>query len=135
MGVAPTLLADLVLMAHAAVVAFVIGGQVAFMLGGRYGWEWVRGFALRLVHLLLVLFIAAQTWLGQWCPLTTWEQALRAAAGESPYRESFIGHWLGRLLYVELPWWAFVAGYSAFLALVGVTWWRVPPRRRGVRAG
>ena len=62
--------------------------------------------------------IALQSWLGQLCPLTVWEQALRQRAGEATYRASFVEHWLSALLYVEAPWWAFVLGYSLLLALV-----------------
>ncbi|GAP66663.1 hypothetical protein MBSD_n1974 [Mizugakiibacter sediminis] len=121
-------LADALLVAHAGVVAFVVLGEAAFLLGGRRGWRWVRGLRLRLAHLALTGFIAAQTWLGELCPLTLWEQALRARAGEATYRGSFIGHWLDRLLYIDAPWWAFVVAYTAFLALVALTWRLVPPQ-------
>lgn len=122
-------LADALVAAHAGVVAFVVLGEAAFLLGGWRGWRWVRRLWLRLAHLALTGFIAAQTWLGELCPLTLWEQALRARAGEATYRGSFIGYWLDRLLYVDAPWWAFVVAYSAFLALVALTWRWVPPRR------
>jgi len=99
------------------------------LLGGLRGWAWVRRFRLRLTHLLLMVFIAAQAWLGQLCPLTVWEQDLRRIAGEGSYRESFIEHWLSRLLYWEAPWWVFVAAYTGFALLVGLAWWWVRPRR------
>ena len=43
---------------------------------------------------------------------------------------SNIAHWLGRLLYWNLPWWVFVAAYAAFALLVSLTWRWVPPVRR-----
>lgn len=128
-------LADAILLLHVAVVLFVLGGQALFLLGGWRGWRWVRGRGLRLAHLALAAFIALQAWLGQLCPLTAWEQALRRAAGQTGYGESFIEHWLGRLLYVQAPWWAFVAAYSAFAVLVLLTWRWVPPRPRRPAAG
>ncbi len=124
------LLADALLTLHFGVVLFVVGGQVVVLIGGPLGWTLVRRFGLRLVHLALMGFIALQTWLGELCPLTVWEQALRARAGQTAYGESFIEHWLSRLLFFEAPWWVFVAAYSAFFALVVFSWWRWPPRRR-----
>jgi hypothetical protein len=38
-------------------------------------------------------------------------------------------HWLSRLIFFDAPWWAFVAAYSAFAALVAACWWWVRPRR------
>jgi len=123
------LLADTILALHVAVVAFVILGEVLILLGGWRGWRWVRGFRWRVTHLLLMGFIAVQAWLGELCPLTVWEQALRRLAGEIVYDESFIEHWLSRLIFFEAPWWMFVAAYTGFAALVLVSWFRVPPRR------
>lgn len=124
------LLADALLVLHFGVVLFVVGGQLVVLIGGPLGWTLVRRFWLRLVHLALMGFIALQTWLGELCPLTVWEQALRARAGQTAYGESFIEHWLSRLLFFEAPWWVFVAAYSAFFALVVFSWWRWPPHRK-----
>lgn len=124
----PALLADLLLSLHAAIVAFVVLGQVAFMLGAWLGWEWTRAFWLRLAHLVTIGFVVVNTWLGDLCPLTIWEQDLRRAAGQPAHEGSFIGYWLDRVLYIEAPWWAFIVVYTAFALLVVVTWWRWPPR-------
>ena len=123
------LLADALLALHVGVVLFVVGLLPLVLLGGLRGWAWVRRFRLRLTHLLLMVFIAAQAWLGQLCPLTVWEQDLRRIAGEGSYRESFIEHWLSRLLYWQAPWWVFVAAYTGFAVLVGLAWWWVRPKR------
>lgn len=122
-------LADAILLLHAAVTACVVAGLPLFLVGGRRGWRWVRNLPLRLAHLLLMLYVAAQAWLGQLCPLTAWEQALRARAGEAAYTESFIEHWLSRLLFFEAPWWVFLAAYTAFALAVVAAWLAVPPRR------
>jgi hypothetical protein len=121
------LLADALLALHVGVVLFVVGLLPLVLVGGARGWAWVRRFGLRLTHVLLMVFIASQAWLGQLCPLTVWEQDLRRIAGEGSYRESFIEHWLSRLLYWEAPWWVFVAAYTGFAVLVGLAWWRVRP--------
>lgn len=133
MDLPPTLaaaLADAILALHVGIVAFVLLGALAIGVGAWRGWRWVRGFRWRLTHLLLMVFIAAQAWLGALCPLTVWEQALRRHAGQAVYAESFIEHWLSRLIFFEAPWWAFVAAYSAFAALIVLAWFRVPPHRR-----
>ncbi len=126
-------LADAILVLHAGVVAFVVLGTLAILVGGPLGWPVVRSLALRAAHLALMLLIALQAWLGRLCPLTGWEQALRLRAGQDTYGGSFIQHWLSRLIFFEAPWWAFVAAYTTFSALVLAGWWRWPPRRR--RAG
>lgn len=124
------LLADALLAIHAAIVGFVVVGELLFLAGGPLRWEWVRSLALRTTHLALMLFIALQTWLGQLCPLTIWEQALRQHAGQQAYGGGFIEYWLSRLIFFDAPWWVFVIAYSTFAALVVATWWWVPPRRR-----
>lgn len=136
-SISPTnaaLLADALLTLHVGIVVFVVGLLPLILLGGALGWRWVRHFGLRLTHLGAMVFIAAQAWLGQLCPLTVWEQDLRRIAGQASYGESFIGHWLSRLLYWEAPGWVFVAAYTGFALLVALAWWRVPPKRR-VRHG
>lgn len=123
------LLADALLALHVGIVAFVVLGTVLILAGGWRGWRWVRRPAFRIAHLGLVLFIALQAWMGQLCPLTVWEQALRNRGGQATYSESFIQHWLSRLIFFDAPWWLFVTAYSLFFALVAVAWWWVRPRR------
>lgn len=122
-------LADAILVLHVGVVAFVLLGAIAIPLGAWRGWRWVRRFGWRLAHVLLMGVIAAQAWLGALCPLTVWERALRSHAGETVYAESFIEHWLSRLIFFEAPWWVFVAAYTGFAMYVLALWWWLPPRR------
>lgn len=133
MTLAPTTaqwLADALLALHMGVVLFVVGLLPLVLVGGAAGWRWVRHRGLRIAHLALIVFIAAQAWLGQLCPLTVWEQALRRTAGQGSYTQSFIEHWLARLLYWDAPWWVFVAAYTGFAVLVALAWWWVRPGRR-----
>ena len=124
------LLADLVLIVHAAVVAFVVGGLILIVVGNWRGWRWVNGFWYRLVHLAAIGFVAVQAWLGAACPLTSLEMSLRSQARLATYSGSFIEHWLQRLLYYEAPPWTFVLAYSAFGVLVLAVWRFFPPRRK-----
>ena len=77
-----TLLADALLALHVGVMVFVVGLLPLVLVGGARGWRWVHHRGLRLTHLGLMGFITAQTWLGQLCPLTVWEQDLRLLAGQ-----------------------------------------------------
>jgi hypothetical protein len=121
--------ADTLLALHVTVVVFLVLGQVAVMVGGWRGWGWIRNRWFRYAHLATIAFVVAQAWLGNLCPLTVWEQRLRAAAGQAGHEESFIGYWLGRWLYWDLPWWVFLTAYTAFGLLVLASWRRWPPRR------
>jgi polyferredoxin len=124
------ILADIALTLHVAVVAFVAGGLVFILIGNLCNWRWVNAFWLRLVHLLAIVFVAAQAWLGATCPLTSLEMWLRAQARATTYSGSFIEHWLQRLLYYDAPSWVFALGYSLFGLLVLATWWYFPPRSK-----
>lgn len=123
------LLADAVLILHAGIVAFVVVVPFAVIAGHRLGWRWVGHRRLRGAHLVAIVFVAAQAWFGQVCPLTTLESWLRVQAGAGGYSRSFIEHWLQRLIFYDAPAGVFVAAYTAFAMLVAWVWWRYPPRR------
>ncbi len=78
------MLADLVAVLHGAVVALVLSGSLLALRWPRVLWAHVP-VALS----VLVLYLT-----GSDCPLTTWELALREAAGEPRYRGGFIGHYI-----------------------------------------
>ena len=122
------LLADFVLMVHVCIVAFAVMGLLLFVLGGLLKWHWVRVAWVRLAHLALIAFVLLQSWVGMTCPLTLWEQMLRRQSGQTAYAESFIGHWLSRLIFFSAPAWVFITAYTVFGALVLLTWCWIPPR-------
>ncbi|MCX7890858.1 MAG: DUF2784 domain-containing protein [Burkholderiales bacterium] len=121
------LAADAVLLAHFAFVLFVVGGFALIVAGGVAGWGWVRNPSFRLAHLAAILFVAGESVAGMACPLTLWEDALRRAEGGST---SFVGRWVGRLLYYDFPEWAFTLAYVLFAAAVAAAWRLWPPRPR-----
>ena len=129
------LLADLILLTHALFVAFVVFGQLLVVTGAALRWAWIRNFRFRLMHLLCIGYEIAQTWAGQLCPLTLWEQQLRELAGETTYAGSFIAHWLHRLLFFEAEAWVFTLIYTVFGLLVLATWFLAPPKRRSHTRG
>jgi hypothetical protein len=120
------MLADLVLLLHAAIVVFNVGGLLVIWLGAWRGWAWVRNRAFRLTHLGLILFIVAEAILGITCPLTTLEDWLR---GETQ-AQGFIARWVTSWMFYDAPAWIFTLIYSKFGALVAATWVLVPPAKK-----
>ena len=118
------MIADAVLTVHALVVLFVVGG-FALILAGARRWSWVRNRTFRLLHLVAIVFVAAEALLGATCPLTLWEDMLRGGGSE----RSFIGRWVERLLYYDLPEWVFATAYCTFAAAVFWAWRAIPPRK------
>lgn len=116
------LLADLVLAAHAALALFLALGLAAILVGGPLNWAWVRNRAFRLLHLAGLGVVVLEAVLGRTCPLTDWESALRAAAGQGGYRQSFIAHWLGRLLFYDFDERVFALAYMLALGLTLWAW-------------
>ena len=124
-----TVLADVVLVLHFAVVLFVVGGMLAIALGVKLGWIWVHGWLFRLTHVAAVGLITLQAWLGQHCPLTILEGWLRTQAGEESFYEvSFVQYWLETIMYFQAPLWVFAIVYTLFGLLVILAWWRFPPK-------
>ena len=117
------------LVIHFGVVLFVVGGLVVVVAGNWLRWRWVNQLWFRLAHLAAIAVVVLQAWLGQYCPLTTFESWLRVQAGAAAYERSFIEHWLQRLIFYEAPFWVFTVAYTAFAVLVLLVWWRYPPRR------
>jgi hypothetical protein len=123
------LLADAVVVGHFAYVAFVVFGLAAIVAGGLRGWAWVRNFWFRAVHSLLIGIVVVESLCGIVCPMTTWEDRLREAAGETVEGGSFIGRWAHDLLFVNASPWALTTSYVLFGAAVLAALIWVPPRR------
>jgi hypothetical protein len=85
------LLADLVLLAHAAFLAFVILGGFLALRRPRVAWLHVPAF-------LWGALIEFQGWI---CPLTPLENRFREAAGRPVYGGGCIDHYVGRAVYPE----------------------------------
>lgn len=85
------LLADAVIVIHAAFVAFVVLGGLVVLRWPKMAWA----------HLPAAVWGALIEFSGWICPLTPLENALRERAGESGYRGGFIEHYLLRTLYPD----------------------------------
>ena len=85
------LLADAVVVFHAAFVVFVVVG----------GWLVVRWPRLALIHIPAAIWGALIEVAGWVCPLTPLENYLRGRAGEMGYAGGFVEHYVLRALYPE----------------------------------
>ncbi len=125
------ILADLTVVIHFAYVAFVLVGFVLILVGLARKWRWVRNFWFRVVHLLTIVVVVAESLGGILCPLTTWENQLRVAAGDQGRPASFMARLVHDLLFFDAPPWVFTATYCVFGAAVLLTLILAPPRWPG----
>ena len=117
-------------MLHGLIVAFNVGALPVIWLGYFRKWDFVRQPLFRITHLVLVGFVTAEAALGLICPLTLLENRLRQDPDSAAvYQESFIGHWLGRLLYWDISPAALAMMYIVFFALVVWAFIHVRPAR------
>ena len=128
------ILADVVVVVHFSYVAFVVFGQLAILIGVLARWNWVRNLTFRLSHLVAILVVVAESWLGITCPLTTWEKHLRTLAGEESDSDDFVVRWIRSLFFFDWEPWVFTLCYSIFGALVLLTLVLAPPRRKNRNA-
>jgi hypothetical protein len=123
------LLADLILLLHALIVLFNVAALPVIWLGYFRNWSFVRNFSFRIGHLLLIGFVVAESFLGAFCPLTTWEDMLLTKAGVGPrYERGYIAHWVHRLMFYEFSETVFTIAYLLFFLLVLLTFIWVKPQ-------
>jgi hypothetical protein len=125
-----TFLADVIVAVHLAYVCFVIFGELLILLGIAFRWSWIRNPWFRWIHLFMILLVAVEAILQIECPSTTWENALRRMAGETITGETFIGHFLNNILFLQAEEWVLTTCYIGFALLVAATFWLAPPRWR-----
>jgi hypothetical protein len=82
-------LADLVLVAHLAYLAFL-------PTGGFLAWRWPKILPL---HVVAVAVALVSITVGFDCPLTSWEQSLRRHGGQRAYTNGFVAHYLTGHVY------------------------------------
>jgi hypothetical protein len=120
------LLADLVLITHFAIAAFLALGMLLIPLGAYWHWAWVRSRRLRQIHMGLMVLIAIEALFHITCPLTTLEAYLR----KSTAPESFWADQLGKILYWDLPLEFFTILYGCCVVWTLFLWKSVPPINR-----
>jgi hypothetical protein len=83
------LLADVLVALHVAFIAFALLGALLVARWPRIAW-------LHLPAIAWAVLVEVNSWV---CPLTPWEQELRAAAGQGGYRGGFVEHYVLPVLY------------------------------------
>src|SRR6266478_4235 len=99
MANAYTILADAIVIIHAAYVAFVIGGLVAILIGAAMRWRWTRSLAFRITHLAAIALVCLESIVGVMCPLTSLENSMRQRAGATRYPDDFVAYWAHRAIF------------------------------------
>jgi len=128
------LLADGVVLFHAAYVAFVVFGLIAIPIGAAFGILWVRNFRFRMLHLAAMALVFVEMLTNVMCPLTVLENDWRRRAGESAYPVDFISYWTHRLIFYSWPPWVFDVLYAGTMLAIVALLLVVPPDLRGRRA-
>ena len=123
------ILADAILIIHAAYVAFVVFGLAAILLGAAMRWRWTRSFAFRIAHLAAIALVCLESIVGVMCPLTSLEDSIRHRAGAAQYPGDFVAYWAHRMIFYNFPPWIFTTAYISFAILVAITFIAIPPRR------
>ena len=118
-------LADLVVVAHLAFVAFAVLGGLAALKWPRVAW----------IHLPAVAWAALIEYAGWVCPLTPLENALRRAGGQAGYAGGFVERYLVPVLYpADLTRAVQIGLGTAVLLLNTLVYWQVARRRRRARS-
>ena len=82
-------MANLVVVVHIGFVCFVILGGLGVLRWHRLAW----------IHLAGVAWGVGIEWSGGVCPLTPWENWLRARSGEVGYESDFLDRYMLPILY------------------------------------
>ena len=120
--------------AYAALESAVLLLHVLWIAWILFGWLLTSGRPpLTTLHIVSLAWgIAIE--LGRWpCPLTVAEQWFQARSGQTPYQQSFLVHYLDKLIYPDLPE-AVVAcsGAAVCTVILGIYGVRLLRHNRGV---
>jgi hypothetical protein len=124
------ILADLVVAIHVSYIAYVVLGQLLIILAAPMKWQWARNPWFRFTHLAAIGIVAYEAIRNLRCPLTVWEEQLRALAGQSfNGSETFMGRIMHDLMFIEnQPEIFFTTMYIGVLVLVVQGLVMYPPR-------
>lgn len=115
---------------HLGYILFVVVGMALILAGVARGWAWVRDARFRIAHLAAIVLVCIEWMVGIQCPLTTLENRLRAACGSIGYPHDFLGYWVDRLVFYNLPEWIFAVAYLGFALAVAAVFIIAPPQWR-----
>ncbi len=123
--------ANSILFLHFLYVSAVVLGQTLILIGALFGWQFIRRPVCRMIHLLMIVFVALLDLLNLPCPLTVWENQLRELAGKTAAWEmTFVQRILHSIVFITFPANIIDYIYIGFAALVILTFLLIPPQFR-----
>lgn len=122
-------LADALVCFHALYCGYVVLGQTAIILAAAFKWQWGRNPWFRWTHLLAIAVVVLEVGMGWKCPLTTWEEQLRLAGGQTVTSgDSFLGRLAHDTLFFDAPPIFFNTLHLAMGVVVAQGFLMFPPR-------
>ena len=96
------LLADSIVIIHFAWILFMLWGFMLTLRGFLYK-EFFERWILRTFHLFGIAYVSILAIMGEYCPLTIWENTLRQKYDPSlTYPGSFMIHYVEKFVYPEV---------------------------------
>lgn len=120
------ILADIIVTLHFIWVLFMLAGFI--LTAGGFWWrKFFDRWLFRTLHAAGIFFVTILTALKQYCPLTVWENTLRAKYDPSlVYADSCIAHYVQKLLYPEFnP--LIIRGVTIFIAIFTIVVFIIRP--------
>ena len=114
---------------HLIYALIVVIGFFLIIIGFFARWKWIRNFAFRLIHLLMIGIVAIESIFNAECPLTWLEYKLMSLDRIKHSSMPFIAGMVDKVLYYNFPIWLFNAIYIIFGLAVFIAWFAIPPVR------
>lgn len=96
-------LADALVALHFLWILFMLAGFFLTLYGIFFKKNILNWFWFRTIHLVGIIYVGTLSIIGQLCPLTIWENALRSKVNPGKiYSGSFIIHYAEQLVYPDV---------------------------------
>lgn len=120
------LLADFIVVIHFVWILFILVGFFLTVLGFFYK-AYFEKWIFRTLHLIGIFYVAILAVAGKYCPLTVWENSLRAQYDPSlTYPGSFMIHYIERFIYPEVHPLSIIVP-TAFIAIFTIAIYIIKP--------
>ena len=123
------ILADIIVSVHFAWILFMLVGFILTVRGLFCG-NFLNRWIFRSLHLCGIAYVSLLAMMGKYCPLTLWENILRAKYDPSlTYPGSFMIHYAQKLVYPDInP--LFIRVPTTFIAVFTVVAFIVRPPKK-----
>lgn len=96
------ILADIIVAIHFAWIVFMVIGFI-WTVAGFWQKSFFDSWLFRTLHVFGIIYVSTLAIMGRYCPLTIWENSLRAKyAPGLVYPGSFVIHYAEKLVYPEI---------------------------------